>query len=91
MVHAASEFRQQTNLKELLSHQHTLPESDYAPPVISESDLMAVAVSSMQKIRTANKICYAVRIRMGLSGNAGKIQENRSSFCDADPACGLYR
>ena len=34
----------------------------------------------MQKIRTANKMCYAVRIRIGLSGSAGKIQENRSGF-----------
>ena len=65
--------------------------SDYAPPVISESNLTAVAFSYLQEIRTANKIGQVVRIRIGLPGTAGKIQENRSGFCDADPVCGLHR
>ena len=65
--------------------------SDYAPPVISASNLIAVTFQYLQKIRTANKIYYAVRIRIGLPGSAGKIQENRRGFCDADPVCGLHR
>ena len=58
-------------MTELISPQHTLPESDYAPPVISESNLMAVTVSFLQKIRTASKIYWAVRIRIGLSWLCG--------------------
>ena len=77
---AASEFRHETSLPVFISHQLTSPESYYAPPVISESDLIAFTFESLQKIRTANKICQAVRIRIGLPGNAGKIQENRSGF-----------
>ena len=64
------------------------PESDYAPPVISVPNMEAVTVQLLQKIRTANKICYAVRICIGLTTCAGKIRENQSGFCDADPAGG---
>ena len=45
LLPAASGFRQELDMIGLISHQHTLPESDYAPPVISESDLTAVTVS----------------------------------------------
>ena len=45
LVPTASEFRQETDLTVLLSHQHTSLESYYAPPVILESNLTAVAVS----------------------------------------------
>ena len=54
--------------------------SDYAPPVISESNLTAVAFSYLQEIRTANKIGQAVRIRIGLSSLAA------ASFYGTDTA-----
>ena len=44
LVPTASEFRQETDLVKLISHQATLLESDYAPPVIPVSDLIAVAI-----------------------------------------------
>ena len=49
LVPAASEFRQETSRLELISHEVTIPESDYAPPVISESNLAAVTILLLQK------------------------------------------
>ena len=81
LVHTASEFRQEPDYDRTHIAQPHSTKYDYAPPVILESDLIAVTFQLLQKIRTANKICYAVRIHIALTVETPPQQLLRGRLC----------